>query len=48
MLKDYIEVMGTTTLILGKAFRGFDGATLGCFGAFSVSTREDVRVRFEV
>ena len=40
--------MGTATLILGKAFRGFDRATLGCFEAFSVATGDDVRVRFEV
>ena len=47
-----------TTLILGKAFGGLeyvafggfgtgDGAVLGCFGAFSVGTGEDVRGRFE-
>ena len=47
-----------TILILGKAFGGLDdaafggfgaggGATLDCFGVFSVGTGEDVRGRFE-
>ena len=47
-----------TTLILGKVFGGLedaafggfgagDGAILGCFGAFSVGTGEEVRGRFE-
>ena len=52
--KDYYpEIVGMTTLILGKAFGGLDdaafggfgaggGATLDCFGVLSVGTREDV------
>ena len=39
--------MGMATLILGKAFGGLDGATFGCFGAFSVGAGEDVRGRFD-
>ena len=35
------------TLILGKAFGGFDGTTFDCFGAFSVGAGEDVRGRFD-
>ena len=49
----YPEIVGMTTLILGKAFGGLDdaafggfdaggGATLDCFGVFSVGTGEDV------
>ena len=34
-------------LILGSAFRVFCGATLDCFGAFSVGAGEDVRGRFD-
>ena len=44
----YPEAIGTSTLILGRVFRGLEAATLGCFGAFSVGTGEEVRVRFEV
>ena len=54
----YLEIVGMTTLILGKAFGGLDdaafggfgiggGATLDCLGVFSVGTGEDVRGRFE-
>ena len=43
----YPETVGMVTLILGKAFCGFDGAAFGCFGAFSVGTGEDVRGRFD-
>ena len=51
----YPEIVGTVTLILGKAFGGLeevafgagDGATLDCFGAFSVGVGEDVLGRFE-
>ena len=50
----YSEAVGMATLILGKAFGGLDDATLGgfgagggatldCFGVFSVGTGEDVR-----
>ena len=56
---DYPEMVGTITLILGKAFGGLEevafdafgagsGTTLSCFDAFSVSAGEDVRGRFEV
>ena len=44
----YPEAMGTSTLILGRVFRGLGAAILGCFGAFSVGTGEEVQVRFEV
>ena len=54
----YPEIVGMITLILGKAFgsleeMAFDtfgaggGATLDCFGAFSVGIGEDVLGRFE-
>ena len=54
----YPEIVGTVTLILGKAFGGLEevafgafdaggGATLDCFGAFSVGVGEDVLGRFE-
>ena len=54
----YPEIVGMTILILGKVFGGLDdaafggfgavgGATLDCFGVFSVGTREDVRGCFE-
>ena len=57
-LDDYPEMVGTVTLILGKAFGSLEevafgafgtggGTTLGCFGAFSIGAREDVRGRFE-
>ena len=56
---DYPEMVGTVTLILGKALGSLEevafgalgaggGATLGCFGAFSIGAGEDVRGRFEV
>ena len=55
---DYPEMVGTVTLILGKAFGGLEevsfdafgaggGTILGCFGIFSVGAREDIRGRFE-
>ena len=44
----YPEAMGMATLILGKAFRGFDGVAFDCFEAFLVGAGEDVRGRFEV
>ena len=55
---DYPEIVGTVTLILGKAFGSLEevafgafgaggGTTLGCFGAFSVGVGEDVLGRFE-
>ena len=55
---DYPEIVGTVTLILGKAFGSLEevafgalgaggGTTLGCFGAFSIGAGEDVRGRFE-
>ena len=51
----YPEIVGTVTLILGKAFGSLEevdfgaggGATLDCFGAFSVGVGEDVLGRFE-
>ena len=42
----YPEAMGMATLILGKAFCGFDGAAFGCLGAFSDGAGEEVRGRF--
>ena len=55
---DYPEMVGTVTLILGKAFGSLEevafgafgaggGTTLGCFGAFSIGAGEDVWGRFE-
>ena len=55
---DYPEMVGTVTLILGKAFGGLEevafdafdaggGTILGCFDIFSVGDGEDVRGRFE-
>ena len=41
----YPEIVGITTFIFGKTLAGFDGATLDCFGAFSVGTEEVVRGR---
>ena len=52
-------MVGTVTLILGKAFGGLEevafdafgvggGTTLSCFDAFSVGAGEDVRGHFEV
>ena len=32
----YPETVGMATLILGKAFSGFDDAAFSCFGALSV------------
>mgnify|MGYP000984605925 CR=1 FL=1 len=43
----YPEAMGIATLILGKAFCGFDGTTFCCFGAFSVVTGEEGRGRLD-
>ena len=54
----YLEIVGMTTLILGKAFSGLDDAAfggfgtgddaaLGCFGVLSVGTGEDVRGCFD-
>ena len=51
-------MVGTVTLILGKAFGSLEevafgafgaggGTTLGCFEAFSIGAGEDVRGRFE-
>ena len=48
-------MVGTVTLILGKAFGSleevafdvFGSATLDCFGAFSVGVGEDVLGRFK-
>ena len=40
------EATGTSILILGKVFRVFGGATLGCLAIFSVGSGVDVRVRF--
>ena len=51
-------MVGMVTLILGRAFGNLEevafgalgaggGTTLGCFGAFSIGAREDVRGRFE-
>ena len=56
---DYPEMVGTITLILGKAFGGLEevafdafgaggGTTLSFFDAFPVGAGEDVRGRFEV
>lgn len=55
---DYPEMVGTVTLILGKALGSLEevafgafgaggGTTLGCFGAFSMGAGEDVQGRFE-
>ena len=55
---DYPEMVGTVTLILGKALGSLEevafgafgaggGTTLGCFGAFSIGAGEDVLGRFE-
>ena len=57
-LDGYPEIVGTITLILGKAFGSLEevafgafsargGATLDYFGAFSVGVGEDVLGRFE-
>ena len=54
----YPEIVGTVTLILGKPFGSLEevsfgafgaggGATLDCFGAFSVGVGEDDLGRFE-
>ena len=51
----YPEIVGTVTLILGKAFGSLEevafgaggGATLDCFGAFSVGVGEDVLGRLK-
>ena len=51
----YPEIVGTVTLILGKAFGSFEevafdafgDATLDCFGAFSVGVGEGVLGRFQ-
>ena len=54
----YPKIVGTVTLILGKAFGSLEevafgtfsagaSATLDCFGAFSVGVGEDVLGRFE-
>ena len=40
------EATGTSILILGRVFRAFGGATLGCLAIFSVGSGVDVRVRF--
>ena len=51
-------MVGTVTLILGKAFGSLEevafgtfgaggSTTLGCFGAFSIGAGEDVRGRFK-
>ena len=51
-------MVGTVTLILGKAFGSLEevafgafgaggGTTLGCLGAFSIGVGEDVLGRFE-
>ena len=56
---DYPEMVGTITLILGKAFGGFEevafdafgaggGTTLSYFDDFSVGAGEDVQGRFKV
>jgi len=55
---DYPEMVGTVTLILGKAFGGLEevafdalgaggGTVLRCLDTFSVGAGEDVRGRFE-
>ena len=41
----YVEVMGTSTLIFGRAFQGLAVVTLGCLGAFSDGSGVDVRGR---
>ena len=54
----YLEIVGTVTLILGKAFGSLEemafgtfgaggGATLDCIGAFSVGVGEDLLGCFE-
>ena len=40
------EATGTSILILGRVFRAFGGATLGCLATFSVGSGVDVRVLF--
>ena len=56
---DYPEMVGTVTLILGKAFGGLEevafdafgaggGTTLSYFDDFSVGAGEDVQGRFKV
>lgn len=40
------EATGTYILILGKAFRGFEGATMGCLAAFLDGSEDEVRVCF--
>ena len=42
---DYHDMVGMDTFIFGRSLIGFDGAALGCFGAFLVGTGEVVRGR---
>ena len=42
---DYPDMVGMDTFIFGRSLIVFDGAALGCFGAFSVGTGEVVRGR---
>lgn len=44
----YVEVTGTATMILDRAFRGLGEAILSCFTVFSASSGVVVRVHFKV